>query len=366
MSHLRLKSFHLHHRAKSPKTKLLDLDTDITIMIFDVSKAAQSPRIPPTLHATRRQGYGKYLPATYMASLTNLVCRQEFSNLVSVTVEMDSAETNLQEFLASSHNLEFLSIRCLNGHRFSPSKGKIPAIKHLELKNYPWCHSLDETALIWDFSKLETLFLHSKRSHSNGAFLRSAATRPFPRLKKLNSRHPIPYSASAVVYDVFNPSPGLELRSFILSLPMLEDLTIHQFCPEILVPCIVKIGSNLRKLRMHVGKHQFLRDVELLDIQRSCPNLETLGLHRDPEKDQSGTAFLKALCGFEKVRWLKIEYRTFSQMSDAEGKKVYRYIKAKKSGSRLDRFEFVNHVNEFHWLRTHIRRFSPELSKWVS
>lgn len=189
-------------------------------------------------------------------------------------------DSNLQSCLVDSPNIQKLHLKSLDRYAFKVSEGRLPPLKELKLWNYQWSHSPSDTALIWDFSKLETLILLSKKQNSNRAFLVSALSQQFPQLKKVDCRNPTPFSYT------FPPSPNIELGEFIVILPQLEDLTIFEFSPAALVPFIAKVGPGLKKLRMQVGTDNVLRTKDLQEVQKSCPNIETLGVHRDPAADQ--------------------------------------------------------------------------------
>lgn len=215
--------------------------------------------------------------------VNNPVFPEGFANLESVKAEINGSESSLQPFLASSPNLEFLSIRSQSGYRFQAGDGKIPAIKGLRLHNYPWEYSSTATDLIWDFSNLEHLVLQAKHRHSNADFLTIANAYRLPQLRKLDCLNPTSYHT--IELNMI-PYPDYELGVFISHLPKLEDLTIRQFKPKVLVPRIAMIGPRLRRLRMHVGRMYHLRYEDLLEVQRSCTNLETFEVHRDPSQDQ--------------------------------------------------------------------------------
>ncbi|KAH6717779.1 hypothetical protein BKA61DRAFT_670204 [Leptodontidium sp. MPI-SDFR-AT-0119] len=285
-------------------------------------------------------------------SICNPVFPQGFQNLVSIDVALYMCDSNLQSCLVDSPNIQKLHLKSLDRYAFKVSEGRLPPLKELKLWNYQWSHSPSDTALIWDFSKLETLILLSKKQNSNRAFLVSALSQQFPQLKKVDCRNPTPFSYT------FPPSPNIELGEFIVILPQLEDLTIFEFSPAALVPFIAKVGPGLKKLRMQVGTDNVLRTKDLQEVQKSCPNIETLGVHRDPAADQADVSWLFILCQFEKLSWLKLEYRSrHHKMSTADGKKDYHYVLQHKRGTPLLKFQFVG-INSG-------RRFEPELMACV-
>ncbi|KAK0117337.1 hypothetical protein ONS96_013170 [Cadophora gregata f. sp. sojae] len=293
--------------------------------------------------------------------VSNPVFPPGFRNLVSVVVELDMEYSTLQEFLVTSPNVRILSLKIVDrDFRFDSTKGRLPPFKELKLYSYPWRHTSAETALLWDFSKLECLLFHAKR-HSYENFLTAGATQQFPHLRKLDCLSEMTYPISRRHEE--ESSAEHELGMFISKLRRLEDLTTSRYCPGTLVSYISRVGAGLKKLRLKVGQestNRFLRTADLLRLQQNCPDLEVLEIHCDPAEAGPKMAdlepLLDVLCGFEKVAYLEVECVSHWKIPTADEKDLYRHMMEHKRGTSLLNFEYTEVIRQ--------RQLVPGTNSW--
>lgn len=173
------------------------------------------------------------------------------------------------EFVAAARRLEALHLTEHAGLQALDNDIRLPPIKKLTLSDYDWNMGAAEVDEIWDFSNLETLKFRGGRLA--GYNLLHAIQPALPlRLKKF----------TFITFDQMHYALAKMLPGFVEQLTQLETLHLDSFgSVSLLVPAIVKMGSNLRVLKLaDCNRIVHVNNKDLMDIVTSCPKLARLDL----------------------------------------------------------------------------------------
>lgn len=173
-------------------------------------------------------------------------------NLVEVLVDdrrVSSSTEPLQRLLVASKNLETLRIEFIR-NPFTSHAGRLPPVRKLVLGFRLWDYTPEESVLIWDFSRLEALFI---RWHTLLYLDPMVNKSGLTRLTRLVIAYDWPGRNFVIDEDAeYNAARTLILRRIIEQIPhhQLQELDIKCQLSGLPLTSIVCHGNTLRMLTL--------------------------------------------------------------------------------------------------------------------
>ncbi|KAH6712432.1 hypothetical protein BKA61DRAFT_610287 [Leptodontidium sp. MPI-SDFR-AT-0119] len=173
-------------------------------------------------------------------------------NLVEVLVDdrrVSSSTEPLQRLLVASKNLETLRIEFIR-NPFTSHAGRLPPVRKLVLGFRLWDYTPEESVLIWDFSRLEALFI---RWHTLLYLDPLVNKSGLTRLTRLVIAYDWPGRNFVIDEDAeYNAARTLILRRIIEQIPhhQLQELDIKCQLSGLPLTSIVCHGNTLRTLTL--------------------------------------------------------------------------------------------------------------------